>query len=188
MAKDGNWKPGEKIPRTGTYKCIYCGPNGMGATMLKHIAKDMGIPYTPSSTAQAKPPFRFFKEGDTFPSCPNCVNDPSGANPTGWDFVSEKEVKGESGCFIATACFECPDAPEVIALRRYRDTYLMDNPIGRISIWIYNIISPYIASFIQKNPGVQKMVRDTIVTPLAMWARVYIKENRESNKTVEQDH
>ncbi len=95
IAKEGNWSTGENVPRNGTYKCIYCGPNGMGATVLKQASKSLGIPYTPSSSAQANPPFRFFNEGDTFPSCPNCRNDTSGSDTTGWDFVSEKEVKRE---------------------------------------------------------------------------------------------
>lgn len=92
MAKESNWSAGEKVPRTGTYKCIYCGPDGMGASVLKHAMKSMGIPYTPPASAQKKPPLKFFKEGDSFPSCPNCKNDPSGADTTGWDFVSEKAV------------------------------------------------------------------------------------------------
>lgn len=92
MAKEGNWSAGERVPRTGTYKCIYCGPDGMGASVLKHAMKSMGIPYTPSASAQKKPPLKFLKEGDSFPSCSNCKNDSSGADTTGWDFVSEKDV------------------------------------------------------------------------------------------------
>ena len=92
MAKEGNWSSGEKVPRTGTYKCLYCGPDGMGASVLKHAMKSMGVPYALPSSAQKKPPQRFLKEGDSFPSCPNCKDDPSGADTTGWDFVSEKEI------------------------------------------------------------------------------------------------
>lgn len=92
MTKEGNWSSGEKIPRTGTYKCLWCGPDGMGAFGLKHAMKSMGVPYTPPASAQKKPPQMFLKEGDTFPSCPNCKDDPSGADTTGWEFVSEKEV------------------------------------------------------------------------------------------------
>lgn len=93
MAKEGNWSPGEKVPRTGTYKCLYCGPDGMGASVLKHAIRSMGIPYTPPASALKEPPQRFLKEGDAFPSCPNCKDDPSGLDTTGWEFVSEKEVR-----------------------------------------------------------------------------------------------
>jgi hypothetical protein len=90
MAKEGNWPAGERVPRTGTYKCIYCGPDGMGASIFKRAIKNMGVPYTPPAYAQKKPPLKFFKEGDIFPSCPNCKDHPGGIDPTGWDFVSEK--------------------------------------------------------------------------------------------------
>ncbi len=85
-----NRKPGSKVPRTGTYKCIYCGPDGMGASLLQRTMKIMGLPYTPPPSARKKPPSTFFHEGDTFPSCPNCKADPSGSDPTGWSLVSEK--------------------------------------------------------------------------------------------------
>jgi len=109
-AKKGNWSPGEKVPRTGTYKCIYCGPDGVQASLLKHMAKSMGIPYTPPVSSRKDPPLTFLSQGDTFPSCPNCKGDPSGADPTGWDFVSEKEVKGGTGRPGITY-FECTRPP-----------------------------------------------------------------------------
>lgn len=93
QAKTGNWSPGEKVPKTGTYKCLYCGPDGMGARVLKHAMKSMGIPYSAPPFALKTPPQRFLKEGESFPSCPTCKNDPSGLDTTGWEFVSEKEVK-----------------------------------------------------------------------------------------------
>ena len=92
-AKTGNFQQGERVPRTGTYKCIYCGPDGMGARLIKRTLEGMGMPYTPPAFAQKKPPRKFFKEGDTFPSCPNCKGAPSGVDPTGWDFVSDTEKK-----------------------------------------------------------------------------------------------
>ncbi|MBC8374290.1 MAG: zinc ribbon domain-containing protein [Planctomycetes bacterium] len=86
--KQGNWSPGEQVPRTGTYKCLYCGPNGMLASLLKNVAKKMGIPYMPPPSAMATPPKISLRQGDTFPRCPNCKDDPSGSDTTGWGFES----------------------------------------------------------------------------------------------------
>ena len=90
--KTGNWKPGEKAPRSGTYMCIYCGPEGMNATVLKKTMENMGIPFTPSLSAMQIPPRIYLKEGESFPSCSNCKEHIGGIDPTGWGFVSEKEV------------------------------------------------------------------------------------------------
>lgn len=96
MADTGNLKPGSKVPQTGTYTCIYCGPNGMGAMVLKRAIEAMGLPYTPTGSAAKTPPRTAFQEGDTFPSCPNCQSDPSGANPTGWSLVSGETEPAKS--------------------------------------------------------------------------------------------
>jgi formylglycine-generating enzyme required for sulfatase activity len=98
-AKTGNWRPGETVPQSGKYKCIYCGPNGMGATMLK----GMGLPYDLPMFAR-KPPTKDFNAGDTFSSCPNCKNAPGGLDPTGWELVSEREIKTSPPMVY----FECP--------------------------------------------------------------------------------
>ncbi len=103
---EGNWSPGERVPRSGIYTCLYCGPNGMGTTGTKLAMQKMGLPYTPPASARKEPPRMFFKEGDTFPSCPNCKGDPSGSDPTGWEFVSEKEEVAPTDQAVETY-FEC---------------------------------------------------------------------------------
>jgi hypothetical protein len=110
MANEGNWKPGDAAPRTGTYRCLWCGPNGMGASMLKMAMKTMGVPYSPPPSALKTPPQVFLKEGDSFPACVNCKNDPSGVDPTGWEFVSAEEVKTAAPARTSTpgmVYFEC---------------------------------------------------------------------------------
>lgn len=108
-SKTGNWRPGEKVPRTGTYTCIYCGPDGLGAIVLKQAMKSMGIPYTPPASARKDSPRTFLYQGDTFPSCPNCRKDPSNAgncNPTGWDWVSDSDGSRKTAG-PAVKYFEC---------------------------------------------------------------------------------
>lgn len=102
MAETSNLRPGSKVPQTGTYTCIYCGPDGMGAAVLKRAIQAMGLPFTPTGSALKTPPRRTFQAGETFPSCPNCQGDKSGADPTGWSLVTgpatpEKKSPATSG-------------------------------------------------------------------------------------------
>jgi hypothetical protein len=114
----------------------------MGATVPKRAMENMGVPYVAPPTARKQPPFVFFNEGDTFPSCPNCKEDRSGSDPTGWDFVSEKVVTEDSRCFIATACCDSSAAPEVLCLREFRDLCLMPHAAGRALVSVPYTLSP----------------------------------------------
>ena len=91
MGDEGNLKTGTAVPRAGTYRCCYCGPDGLGATALKHAAESMGFPYQPPPVASKEPPVAFFEEGQALPPCPNCADVPTG-DCTGWGFVSEGNV------------------------------------------------------------------------------------------------
>lgn len=164
----GNWSPGETVPRTGTYKCIFCGPDGMEARALKEAVKHMGIPYTPPPNASTTPPYEFFEEGGSFPSCPNCKDHLGGSDPTGWDFVSEEKVEGPKagGCFIATACYGSGDSHEVMELRRFRDQVLESSRLGGEVVRCYYRVSPPIARFLQRHPVAKAVVRSCVVSPV----------------------
>ena len=90
--KTGNWRPGQKVPKTGTYKCIMCGPDGALMHGLNLAAGLAGI--KPDGLASSQTKFtKFFQEGETFTSCPNCVAlmrdaQAPGLDMTGWDLVS----------------------------------------------------------------------------------------------------
>lgn len=62
-------------------------------------------------------------------------------------------------CFIATAVYSDYQAPEVIALRRFRDEILEPSRIGRIFIAIYYWSSPPIARVIAKKPLLAALCR-----------------------------
>lgn len=62
-------------------------------------------------------------------------------------------------CFIATAVYGDYYAPEVIALRRFRDESLQTTSLGRIFVEIYYQVSPPIAAFLSRTPSLARPVR-----------------------------
>jgi alpha-tubulin suppressor-like RCC1 family protein len=73
-----------------------------------------------------------------------------------------------SGCFIATAAYGSPMAGEIETLRRFRDEYLLTNPLGQGLVNIYYRVSPPIAEFITEHPGLKSMVRVGLAPVVAM--------------------
>ncbi len=73
---------------------------------------------------------------------------------------------GKTGCFIATACYGDYDAPEVKALRQYRDQVLARSVAGRLLIRIYYFCSPHLAVMIGRSPRVQTFIRTHILNRL----------------------
>jgi len=73
---------------------------------------------------------------------------------------------GTSGCFIATATCGI-DSEEVIILRHFRDTILVNSVLGRQFVKIYYRISPSLASFIEGSPKACYVIRNVIVHPIA---------------------
>ncbi|MGQ9546299.1 MAG: X2-like carbohydrate binding domain-containing protein [Dehalococcoidia bacterium] len=73
-------------------------------------------------------------------------------------------------CFIATAAYGTPLAEEIQILRRFRDEYLLTNPLGRFLVSIYYGVSPPMARFITEHPSLKPMVRIGLVPIVAMSA------------------
>lgn len=86
----------------------------------------------------------FNREGSTPPSCP---------------------------CFIATACYGSAFAPEVNALRRFRDRYLMTWFGGRAFVRGYYALSPPIADWLRRHPRARRLVRERFVAPLVRFVQ-----------------
>jgi len=72
-----------------------------------------------------------------------------------------------SACFIATAVYGDYYAPEVIALRRFRDETLEQNVFGRTFVALYYRVSPPIATFLSH----QRMLCALVRTALNLLAR-----------------
>lgn len=68
------------------------------------------------------------------------------------------QTKSE-GCYIATAIYGSYDAPEVLVLRKYRDSVLRKHFIGRIFISTYYTISPYFAKNLKGDTIINKIIK-----------------------------
>ncbi|MBU1630479.1 MAG: hypothetical protein KKH49_01540, partial [Candidatus Omnitrophica bacterium] len=77
-------------------------------------------------------------------------------------------------CFIATATFGTPMASEVRVLSRFRDSYLLTNPIREGFVATYYKVSPRAALFIREHPVLKKAVRGAL-NPLIWLSRKAVK-------------
>jgi len=84
---------------------------------------------------------------------------------------------GGGGCFIATAAFGSPLAPQVRLLREFRDQYLMTNGPGQLFTAAYYRISPPLADLVSESEVLRVTVRAMLVpvigwTALFMWSPI----------------
>lgn len=71
----------------------------------------------------------------------------------------------KSGCFIATAAYGTPQAPQIDVLRQFRDERLMTDPFGRACVKGYYTLSPPIAEVVSMSETLRKAVR-ALIAPL----------------------
>lgn len=67
-----------------------------------------------------------------------------------------------SGCFVATAIYGSPCAPEVEKLRGYRDAVLQPSVTGRLFVALYYRVSPLLARQVKQRPLLRRLVRPGI--------------------------
>lgn len=71
-------------------------------------------------------------------------------------------------CFVATAVFQDEFAPEVIALRDWRDQRLLHSPTGRRLVRTYEIAGPHLAKLVDRVPQLRRWFRP-LLAGIARW-------------------
>jgi len=99
----------------------------------------------------------------------NCENDDVYVDAR--KMKDEIESEKKKRCFVATAVYESPNAPEVEILRAYRDVVLMRSGFGRLFVTSYYRLSPPIARFIEKRRSARILVRSVLLDPLVRLIR-----------------
>jgi hypothetical protein len=81
----------------------------------------------------------------------------------GTENTVNKSLVGLKGrCFIATAAFDHPDAPEVLILQEFRDQVLLNSYIGRFCVFVYYTISPSLAKILSRSERLKCLTRKII--------------------------
>jgi hypothetical protein len=98
--------------------------------------------------------------------------------PKSDDIAKEFEQEPDAGdcvanlaCFIATACYGTPLAPEVEVLRAFRDRVLMGSRAGRLLVRCYYAGSPPVAAWLVHDERARRLVREHAVAPLVRQLR-----------------
>jgi hypothetical protein len=88
--------------------------------------------------------------------------DPETSNNVDVEYTGATDVSGTRAvvvCFIATAAYGSPSAPEVQVLRGFRDRVLLKSAPGRAFVAWYYRVSPGVAQFIGERAALRAAVR-----------------------------
>jgi hypothetical protein len=102
---------------------------------------------------------------------PGAVSDPP-VSETPEPVVGFPPLKDAGGCFIATAAYGSPMAPQVDVLRVWRDRHLRPHWPGRAFIRAYETVSPPLADAIRDSAWLRAAVRVflwPVVGAAAVW-------------------
>jgi hypothetical protein len=94
------------------------------------------------------------------------------ADEGGWGVPKDRHGDydtGGGGCFIATAAFGTPLAPEIDVFRRFRDDKLKKSLWGTLLVHFYERTSPPVAVVVRKVPLLALGVRMLVRTLLPMF-------------------
>ena len=86
--------------------------------------------------------------------------------------VQELLNSHQKACFIATTCFQNPQAEEIVLLRGWRDRCLEPHPFGRLFVNLYYRTGPELAEVIERIPFLRIIIRFF----LSCFIKVFIKK------------
>ena len=72
------------------------------------------------------------------------------------------ESKSGATCFVASVAYDNPNHPDVMFLRFYRDTVLVNSYLGRAFICFYWKVGPNLSLVVYKSDMLKKIVRQSI--------------------------
>jgi tetratricopeptide (TPR) repeat protein len=78
----------------------------------------------------------------------------------------EEPARNSGGCFVATAVYGSPMAPEVVTFRRFRDGVLLVSRPGTALVAFYYFVSPPLALIISKVPLLRIITREFLLEPI----------------------
>jgi len=137
--------PSASIMTPGFFKCARCG------SVLTLYIGQLGL--------------QWLRSGSCITSCSRCQALREFVEITREEYDEALARKNE--CFIATACYGNRDAPELVALRKYRDTCLLRKKYGAACVSLYYAVSPPFAVFLRRHPSLASHVRRLILDPIA---------------------
>lgn len=89
--------------------------------------------------------------------------------------LEKRGIKAKSECFIATAVYASPFAPDVIILKKFRDDTLLQFKTGRHMIDLYYRYSPSIAKLISTHNSLRFVMKYGLVEPFVKLIALYNK-------------
>lgn len=88
-------------------------------------------------------------------------------------YVEARQLKDEienppkkGMCFVATAAYSSPLAPEVVLLSRYRDEVLLQSKLGTSFVSFYYRVSPPLAALIARSRFLRLVTRNLFLVPI----------------------
>ena len=91
MSGTANLAPGSVVPKTGKYKCEFCGEGGIADFMAKSLGgSGLGLNTSQLQGVGRQGTVKLFEASKTFDQCPTC------GPATGWTLVEETQPKAET--------------------------------------------------------------------------------------------
>jgi hypothetical protein len=79
-------------------------------------------------------------------------------------------TEGKNYCFVATAVYGAPNAPELETLRFFRDELLLPKKLGRFLVERYYQVGLPLSQFLEKSERAKKVARLLVVAPIVLVA------------------